>query len=306
MEREGGYFMTFAHELNALVFKMSISYFLYFWFFPKLNQKKSIPLAVLALLSNAGLYEYVDGFFHPHDPHFWQHFATNLLTYLSFGIIFFTLFSVKNLYRQQMKVDALTKEKKQAEMSALKAQINPHFLFNTLNTIYANALRKDENTPELILKLSDGFRYLFHEGQQEYVSLQREVQHIKDYIHLQEERLSDKVKVDFSTNINSSTKQIAPLLLIPFVENAFKYTSLLKGENHHIQISIKAIGNDFSFQCVNPFDTTAQHETDASWAASGVGITNVKKRLELLYPERHLLKIAETQNRYSVNLELNL
>lgn len=306
MELEGGYFMSFAHELNALVFKMSISYFLYFWFFPKLNQKKYIPLALLAFLCNAGIYEYADRFFHPDDPHFWQHFATNLLTYFSFGVIFFTLYSVKNLYRQQMKVDALTQEKKQAELSALKAQINPHFLFNTLNTIYANALKKDENTPELILKLSDGFRYLFHEGQQEYVSLQREVQHIKDYIHLQEERLSDKVEVYFSTEINDSKKQIAPLLLIPFVENAFKYTSLLKGENHQIHISIKVSENDFSFHCTNPFDSARQQEVDLSWAASGVGITNVKRRLELLYPQRHHLEIEEEYNCYRVKLAIKL
>lgn len=306
MEREGGYFMSFAHELNALVFKMSISYFLYFWFFPKLEKKKYIPIALLAVLCNTALYEYTDRFFHPGDIHFWQHFATNLLTYISFGVIFLTLYSVKNIYRQQLKMDTLLQEKRKAEMSALKAQINPHFLFNTLNTIYANALKKDENTPELILKLSDGFRYLFHEGQQEFVSLKREVQHLKDYVHLQEERLSNKVEVDFSTEINDSKKQIAPLLLIPFVENAFKYTSLLKGENHQIQLSIKSNGTNFSFHCTNPFDPTVQKETDTNWAASGVGITNVKKRLALLYPDRYHLKITDMQNRYSVKLDLNL
>lgn len=306
MKREGGYAMSFAHELNALVFKMTISYFLYFWFFPRLGQRKYYALALLVLVGNTLCYEYTDGFFHSGDTHFWQHFATNLLTHVSFGIIFFTLFSIKNIYRQQRSLEVLQQEKNRAEMKALKAQINPHFLFNTLNTIYANALKKEENTPELILKLSDGFRYLFHEGQQEQVSLQREVQHLKDYIHLQEERLADKVKVTFSTEIEYSEKQIAPLLLIPFVENAFKYTSLLKGKNHQINIAIAASETDFSFHCVNPFNTAGQQEVDLGWATSGVGITNVKKRLALLYPERHHLEIAEEQNRYSIKLAIQL
>lgn len=304
IKREGGYAMSFAHEINALFLKMSISYFLYFWFFPRLNQRRYYPLALLALVFNTLLYEYTDRFFHPADTHFWQHFATNLLTHASFGVIFFTLFSVKNIYRQQLSLDALQQEKNQAEMSALKAQINPHFLFNTLNTIYANALKKEENTPELILKLSDGFRYLFHEGQQERVSLQRELQHLKDYIQLQEERLADKVDVHFSTEVIDSTKQIAPLLLIPFVENAFKYTSLLKGKNHQINIAITATKTEFSFQCMNPFDTSGQHELDSGWATSGVGITNVKRRLDLLYPQKHELEIMEEGNRYSVKLTI--
>lgn len=306
IKREGGYAMSFAHELNSLGFKMTISYVLYLWFFPRMNQKKYYPIALVVLIINTSLYEYTDRFFHPVDTHFWQHFATNLLTHVSFGIIFFTLFSLKNSYRQQLSMDALQREKNQAEMRALKAQINPHFLFNTLNTIYANALKKEENTPELILKLSDGFRYLFHEGQQEQVSLQREVQHLTDYIQLQEERLVDKVNVHFSTEIQHSEKQIAPLLLIPFVENAFKYTSLLKGKNHQIDIAITANESDFSFHCVNPFDTVGQQEAEPGWAASGVGITNVKRRLDLLYPQRHQLEITEEANRYSVKLALQL
>ncbi len=305
-EREGGYMMSFAHELNSLVFKMIISYVLFFWVFPKVNEKKYVFLATLAIVLNTIFYEFADRFFHPGDTHFWQHFFTNLLTFLSFAVVFFTLFAIKKSYRQQLQLDILLKDKRQAEMNALKAQINPHFLFNTLNTIYANALKKDEGTPELILKLSNGFRYLFHEGQEEYVSLKREVQHLQDYISLQEERLAKKVKVNFSVELNDSKQQIAPLLLIPFVENAFKYTSLLKGEGHSIQISIKVSDANFSFQCVNPFHVFAQEEVDAGWAASGIGINNVKRRLALVYPERHTLAIQKKDHLYCVNLSLHL
>ncbi len=305
-EREGGYMMSFTHELNSLVFKMTISYFLFFWFFPKRNKRKFLPLALLALVINTVLYEFADRYFHSGDPHFWMHFFSNALTYLSFGVVFFALYSIKNIYRQQVQVEALSQGKVQAEINALKAQINPHFLFNTLNTIYANALKKDDKTPELILKLSNGFRYLFHEGQQEYVSLDQELQHMAEYIELQQERLSDKVNVSYSATIDDSALQIAPLLLIPFVENAFKYTSILKGQKHPISITVVNEGNDFFFTCSNPFSLKAKPAIDASWSESGIGITNVKKRLQLLYPEKHDLRIVEQDYIFRINLSISL
>lgn len=298
--------MSFAHELNALFFKMTISYFLFFWFFPKTDKRKFLPLAILALVINTVLYEFADRYFHTGDPHFWMHFFNNALTYLSFGIVFFALYSIKNIYRQQVQFEALSQGKVQAEVNALKAQINPHFLFNTLNTIYANALKKDDKTPELILKLSNGFRYLFHEGQQEYVSLEQEIQHMSEYIELQQERLVDKVDVNFSTTIDDSALQIAPLLLIPFVENAFKYASVLKGKKHPITIIVQNEGNDFFFSCSNPFDPKTKMAIDTGWSESGIGITNVKKRLQLLYPEKHDLRITEQDGIFRVNLSISL
>lgn len=303
-EREGGYMMSFAHELNSLFFKMTISYFLFFWFFPKMNKRKYLPWAVLALVANTVTYEFADRYFHPKDTHFWQHFFTDLLTYLSFGVVFFALYSVKNIYQQQMQLDTLSRGKKQAEISALKAQINPHFLFNTLNTIYANALKNDDKTPELILKLSNGFRYLFNEGQQDRVSLKQELQHLTEYIGLQQERLADKVNVQFSTAIDNPEVQIAPLLLIPFVENAFKYTSVLKGKKHLITIRMTGDGHDFFFSCTNPFDTKSN--IDTNWSESGIGIANVKERLKLLYPEKHDLRVAEEDPSFHINLSIVL
>ena len=302
--REGGYMMSFAHELNSLFFKMTISYILFFWFFPRMNKKEYLPLVVLVFVANTTLYEYTDRYFHPKDPHFWQHFLTNSLTYISFGVVFFALYSVKNIYRQQMQLDALSHGKKQAELGALKAQINPHFLFNTLNTIYAHALKKDDKTPELILKLSNGFRYLFHEGQQDYVTLDQEIKHLTEYIELQKERLTNKVVVEFSVGIDDPKVQIAPLLLIPFVENAFKYTSVMKGEKHPISIKLTCDGHNFFFSCTNPFDVNASIETN--WSESGIGIANVKERLHLLYPEKHDIRITEENHRFHINLSLEL
>ena len=296
--------MSFAHELNSLFFKMTISYFLFFWFFPRMHKRKNLFWAVLALVLNTSLYEFADRYFHPKDTHFWQHFFTDSLTYLSFGVVFFALYSVKNIYRQQMRLDALSQGKKEAEISALKAQINPHFLFNTLNTIYAHSLKKDEKTPELIVTLSNGFRYLFDEGQQDYVSLKQEVRHLSEYIELQQERLANKVVVQLSVGIENPKLQIAPLLLIPFVENAFKYTSIMKGEKHPINITLNNTDGALLFSCTNFFNSTVS--AASKWSESGIGIANVKERLLLLYPEKHDLRISKEDQHFQVTLALDL
>lgn len=306
--REGGYSLTFAHELNSLAFKMMISYFLYFWYFPRKRQLKYLLLVILALITTAALYEFTDRYFHLNmDPnHFWKHFVANTLTYVSFGIVFFAIYSVKDLYRKQARIDTLSQEKNEAELKALKAQMNPHFLFNTLNTIYANALKKDDKTPDLILKLSDSFRYLLHEGQKEFVTIEQEILHIEDYIKLQQERLSRKVVVDFSSELDAKIQLIAPLLLIVFVENAFKYTSVLKGDEHPIKIKISLKKGELLFQCQNPFDEKAQTELDTTWKESGVGIQSTQKRLDLLYPEKHQLMIKKEKNIFTVRLKIQL
>jgi len=306
MSREGGYPMSFAHELNSLVFKMTISYFLYLWFFPKENKLKFWPWAVLAFVINASIYEFFDHLFHPGDTHFWLHFVANTLTYLGFALIFFTIYTVKNTYKKQIEIDKLTREKQAAEMSALKASVNPHFLFNTLNTVYANALRKDDKTPELILKLSDNFRYVMHDGQKDEVMIQQELQHLRDYIDLQKERLSSKVIIEYSETIDNEEQYIAPLLLIGFVENAFKYTSLLKGKDHLISIKIALENRLLTFGCHNPKHLNGYENMNKDWKDSGIGIKNTKQRLVHLYPDRHNLTIAELTDTYQINLEIAL
>lgn len=306
MGKEGGYPMSFLHELNSLFFKMAISYFLYLWFFPKKNKAKYLPVVLSAFVLNILAYGYTDNLFHPHEQNFWLEFVSHSLTYASFGIIFFTVYTIKNSYKKQLEINLLTLEKQQAEIRALKAQVNPHFLFNTLNTIYANALKKDDKTPELILKLSDGFRYMLHEGQKESVTITQEIQHIKDYVDLQKERLAQKTVVTFNVDIDNLAQELAPLLLIGFVENAFKYTSILKGEQHEIAIHIGLKNKMFSFSCSNPFNAKAIDGIDVDWKESGVGIKNIRERLTLLYPKTHTLTMNEEDAVFKLQLEIQL
>ncbi len=304
--REGGYMISFAHELNSLVFKMTFSYFLYVWYFPRKNKLNYFLIVIIVLILNAVAYEFFDRLFHTNNVHFWKHFIANTLTYISFGVVFFAIHTVKEVYKKQEKIDLLSKEKKEAELNALKAQIQPHFLFNTLNTIYANALKKDDKTPDLILKLSDSFRYILHEGQKEKVTIKQEIRHLQDYINLQQERLSNKVIVHFSSTIDNENEQIPPLLCIAFVENAFKYTSILKGEKHQIIIDFILEKGKLKFICTNPFAEHEKLNMDRQWEESGIGIDSSRKRLQLLYPEKHQLMIQTHDEQFMVLLKITL
>ncbi|MCF6348782.1 MAG: histidine kinase [Flavobacteriaceae bacterium] len=308
MPNEGGYQMGIFHELNTLLFAMIPTYVVYLWFFPLKNKKKYVPLVIFIFVINAFTFGYFDNFFHPknHQPHQWMQFLSSITTYLTFSFVFFALYSFKKLYRKQIELDAITRGKNRAELEGLKAQVNPHFLFNTLNTIYSSALKKDDKTPEMILKLSDNFRYMIDEGQQEKVFLKREIAHLKNYIDLQKERLSDKVLVDWKEDIDTYEQEISPLLLILFVENAFKYTSILKGQGHIIKIEITLKNRELSFYCENPSQENYQNEIEPNWKNSGIGIQNTKQRLSLLYPEKHQLDITNDTKLFKVKLTIQL
>jgi len=308
MSNSGGYHMGIFHELNSLLFVMIPTYVVYLWFFPLKNKLKYLPLVILLFVVNAFVFEYFDRFFHQESNHYnrWMQFISSITTYLTFSFVFFALYSFKKLYSKQIELETITRDKNRAELEGLKAQVNPHFLFNTLNTIYANALKKDDKTPDMILKLSDSFRYMIDEGQQEKVTLKKETAHIKNYIDLQKERLSDKVLVNWKEYIDNYKQEISPLLLIPFVENAFKYTSILKGHGHVIKIEIILKNRELSFYCENPFQENYQNEIEPDWKNSGIGIQNAKQRLTLLYPDKHQLDITNDTTLFKVKLTIQL
>lgn len=303
---------TISHDIVELIFNMLPSYILYFWFF-KINQKwYHFILAALFLAVYTALYTYLDNcFFHSKFD-----FSLNKMTIIKiitatisygvFGLVFFALFSIKQLYKKQQEINEISSKEQKAQLRLLKGQINPHFLFNTLNAIYASALDKKEKTPELILKLSDNFRYVLHEGQKSKVPLEKEVRHLKDYINLQQERLSNKVTINWKESIDNYDQLIPPLLLISFVENAFKYSSMMTGENHNLNIKIRLLKNDFIFNCENPYVENTDKEVDSDWVKSGIGIKNTKKRLELLFPKSHELIIDYSNNKFKVDLHIEL
>ena len=189
-------------------------------------------------------------------------------------------------------------ERANAELSFLKAQINPHFLFNTLNNIYAMSVSGNAYTSTAIMKLSNIMRYVTDEANQQFVPLQQEVNCILDYIDLQRMRLNEKTVVDFTVTGDVKGKSIPPLLLMTFVENVFKY-GVSNHEETTINIALSTGGNNIHFLCTNKI-FAAQSGQDRT----GIGIANSRQRLKSLYPGRHRLEIKDDGKTYAVDLTL--
>lgn len=185
---------------------------------------------------------------------------------------------------------------KEQELQYLKMQIHPHFLFNTLNTLYGFALKKADETPEIIIKLSNLLDYLLYQVDKPFVLLQDEINHIKDYIDLEQMRFSESLNITFKTIGNYNHVKIAPMLLLPFVENSFKHVSLKNGVLS-IKINISLQDNWLKFYIENnalPEDSTEK----------GIGLDNTKKRLNLLYKNNYTLTIKNEKEFFKVNLGL--
>ncbi len=186
---------------------------------------------------------------------------------------------------------------KEQELNYLKMQIHPHFLFNTLNTMYGFALKKANETPEMILKLSNLLDYLLYKVDKPFVLLSEDINHIKDYIELEKMRFNNTLNIDFSTKNISEDIKIAPMLLLPFIENSFKH-GIIKNGILNITSSIEYKKKQIHFYIEN----TCSEEEELK---NGIGLTNIKKRLNLLYKDKYKLKIDCENGIFKVYLTLN-
>src|SRR6476660_4177377 len=209
-------------------------------------------------------------------------------------------FVVNRLQRQLLEID---RQRVQAELKALKAQINPHFFFNTLNSIYSMSLDRDERLPGTVLQLSELMRYFLYESRDDLVPLSREIHVLNDYIALQRIRSDEKLKIKTEMEEDHGQQKIAPLLLIAFVENAFKHGA--KGSTGDVFINIKltTAQNTINFRVENNKGVVDEAGKDDQ---GGLGLDNVKRRLELIYPQRHKLLIENSDKIFLVELQLQL
>jgi sensor histidine kinase YesM len=231
---------------------------------------------------------------HFQRPFFLPHISDNFFLFI---IVLFVSMTLK--INSQLK--RTEKEKTEVQLSYLQSQINPHFLFNTLNSIYSLAIEeKSRNTATAIVKLSGMMRYTTTESGSDLVDLDKEITYISNYIDLQKIRLGNTAKITYQTNGIFTGKKIVPLMLIPFIENAFKY-GVNAEEDSDISISIVIKDDDLHLSVMN----NKVHRVPDEFK-TGVGIKNTKKRLELLYPTRHRLTIEDMDNTFKVTLYLNL
>tara|TARA_B100000795_G_scaffold263478_1_gene242697 strand:- start:649 stop:1599 length:951 start_codon:yes stop_codon:yes gene_type:complete len=221
-----------------------------------------------------------------------------VLVVIVFGLMLYNYKSVANSEDLKNKFLQTQLQLKEQELKFLKMQIHPHFLFNALNTIYGFALLKEEEVPEMILKLSNLLDYILYQIEKPKVLLEEEISHLEDYISLEKMRFHDTLQVNFTKEIEQQNVQISPMLLIPFVENSFKHGQLIKGVLQ-ITIHLKVDKNNLLFTVKN----ASKNKEDLK---KGIGIENIKKRLEIMYAEKHELEIIDENKTFNVALKVVL
>ncbi|MTI33509.1 sensor histidine kinase [Xanthovirga aplysinae] len=195
---------------------------------------------------------------------------------------------------ERLKME-LHNQRLKSELAFLRSQINPHFLFNTLNNIYALAYKRSEHTPEAVMKLSNMMRYMLYEANEERVPLVKEIENLQSFIELQKFRRKENDWVDFGVSGETEDKEIAPLLLMPLVENAFKHSS----KHSQVLIHLASKPNSIEFKVSNTYKLHEQKDK-----LGGVGLTNIQRRLNLLYPQKHQIEINKEKDQFHVHLKI--
>ena len=231
-----------------------------------------------------------------------SHFLFNLLI---LGIAFILALTIEVFNHLKKKEEETIKARNvnlQNELKLLKSQINPHFLFNSLNNIYTLAGMDSNRTQKSIINLSDMLRYVLYECDQETVPLKKEVEYIENYLKLFALKSSKDYPISIDLNISNNSIPVAPMLFIPYVENALKHSNIDDRENSFINIKIDADLNTIDFEIENSKPKKVMVKDDVG----GIGLENVKKRLAILYPEKHKLEITENDSSFKVKLHLEL
>lgn len=309
-----GYRKAFIYLSIPFVFNILASYAHYFFILPNLIRDKNpfpyITKLLLLLVVVLTLRIVCENEFYaqltPNEAYYKSlkpmRIISTLWDTLSFliftGMIRFTLdwFDLENKKKQ------LENEKLIAELNYLKAQINPHFLFNTLHNLNYLVYSGSKNATEVIIKLSNIMRYMIYDANKEKVALKKEIAYMNDYIHLESIRLNQKFQMDFMIAGSGEKVEVAPLIMLTFLENAFKHGVSDQEHNCWIKVNLKINDSQIEYEVANKKIKTSSNRN----LKSGFGLDNVRKRLELSYPSKHALNILEEESVYKVNLILKL
>jgi sensor histidine kinase YesM len=220
---------------------------------------------------------------------------------LIFGL-FLSLKTLKGWHLEQLKSETLSKENANAELQLLKAQVHPHFLFNTLNNIYSFSLNGSPQAGLLVKKLSGMLSYMIHECEEKLVPLEKELKLIEDYMGLEKVRYGKRLDMQVEIHGDFENRFIAPLLMIPFIENSFKHGTSQMLQHPWIKLEITTVKDQLFFKLSNSKPSLFH----ANKQNKGIGLINVKKRLQLLYPGKHQLDVSETEDMFTVNMQILL
>lgn len=299
-------------NILTVVFYMAITYINYFYLFPRyLKDKKLLHhfswLALYALLLTPVKMAAIHLVTNPSDEENVQDISQLFFIFLSlyFVGICTSIYRIMNEWIiQQRDKKELEKQTLQSELNFLKSQINPHFLFNTLNSLYALTLKKSDQAPEIVLKLSEMMRYMLYECNEKTVLLSKEIQYIQNYLDLEKLRHGSKMEVEFKILGEAGQKRIAPLLLMPFIENSFKHGISSQVAQGFVTIELVVQDSDVYMKVENSKSPSVPRISEKK--SGGIGLANVRRRLNILYPEAHHLEIIESPITYKVELNITL
>lgn len=245
------------------------------------------------------LYGYVVG--PMRNSHLMESLSYNFFSTLWYLGLMIALKLSLDWYGQQLIIQKITVEKLNSEVNFLRAQVNPHFLFNILNNLYALTLKKSELAPDVVLKLSEMMEYMLYDCTDEKVLLEKETAYLNNYIELERLRFSDQAAIGLTINGELNGYEIAPLLMLPLLENAFKHGLSKQTENSWLRMNIALEKSTLTVSVEN-----AKPPMVISTIKGGIGLDNLKKRLELLYPYKHTLEFEDKKNTFLAKLSIEL
>jgi len=296
--------------VNTLM-AMTVFYLNSLWIFPTFFEKRRNLLYILINILLIGLMSHI---FFEIDTSIVRNFRTEPLPdglpksapyfrmafVMIFVLIVSLLFSlIRKVQAQEQAQEQLHKEKSDTEIRLLKAQINPHFIFNSLNNIYSLSYSKSDDAPEAVLKLSDMLRYVYYDCNRDEVTLGAEIEYIRNYMAFQQMKSPHDQDIELVTEGIDESYRIAPMLFIPFVENAFKYSKIEDQKNAWVKMKLNTERGKLCFHISNT------HPENGKTPGSGMGVQNVQNRLELTYPGAHQLEIKDENGVFEVHMKIN-
>lgn len=307
----GDYWFEFTNEIVKVIFYGLGVYFNLLYLIPNyLSQKKFLTYCGLLVITAIVItpLQVIALYFKAFDlPMYQSYLLDNMTWFFIVSFLFISLTTVMKIIadwvRHQRDRKELETQTMQSELRFLKSQINPHFLFNTLNNLYALTLKKSDKAPEIVLKLSEMMRYMLYECNEKWVPLAKEVNYIRNYLDLERLRQGKQVNITFEIDGNVSNQKIAPLLFIPFLENCFKHglTHNIADGYVHIRMLVQEDEVDLYIENSKPKIPNQFHRR-----SGGIGLVNVRRRLNILYPNKHELNVENAPNSYAIHLHVAL
>ncbi len=291
------------------LFHFSAFYIIGYYFIPKFLYKKKYSqffgfTSLLVIAWGAGLSIFMyQTFMYKLKP-----YSENMALVVASGILSIIFVSgllvaaklIVDKIRSDRSAEAMEKQRVESELQYLKAQVNPHFLFNAINSIYFLIKKDPDQAASTLIRLSDLLRFQLYDCTVDKINIEKEIEYLRNFVTLEEIRKGNKTKVDFQVAENLQGFELAPFMLIPFLENTFKYVSNFSGAENRIVIKLWREEDQFHAHFFNTTDNLIRT------APGGIGHKNVKRRLELIYPDKHTLNIVERPGTFKVMLSLNI